>query len=628
MANSKDAAGDIYARSFRAWHEHQPRTGHGIDQQTTGEREDQTSYKRTVQATLEPEHYALLNLPRDCSQAQIKERYRHLSLTFHPDKLPTGKTSEAGQEAFMRIQNAAATVADPASRRIYDTLGQEGVEQAKRWPVALQTANIPPHLLRQIFKMNNKTKSSSYDQDDDDDVEDGGKGGRPVETDMTIHLHALQPGQSKGVPKMTMYQALLKNTFKVPLSSGYTLQATSTALSRPSTTQTGLALALQLNGHPTPTRSFEVGCSVLRPYYLTLKGTQSSEDGSQFCTIATGGMASALLSQQRMGSPSIPPVTMTVGQKVSEHSTAFMTYRTPTLGTVITQQPSSLTLGLTNDHQSTFLSEQIHTTAAGNQLRRKRTPAHYVNSSFLTLSAQDVALQSEISSYVLDGLYQLKAGCTAGLASGMSVFLALERQVTARIKASVQVSFMISTGLTTVRLRCERLGQRISLPIILGRRISPRIILGTLVLPVLSTLSYHYLFDRPRRRRRYQAKLQDLMVEHQDTLDRRRQQASEIQEVMRESALQRIAEESRKNGTSGYWQEGLTRHESSYRLDHHLSSLWFRFTHYRCHHSIADSCQLLRIANHTVKVKIKFARLLRPCLGRGQDAEGHLYIQK
>jgi len=63
------------------------------------------------------DHYAILGLDRDCTEAQIRQAYRLLSKRHHPDV--NGNSDEAGQRA--RELNAAyETLSDRARRRAYD----------------------------------------------------------------------------------------------------------------------------------------------------------------------------------------------------------------------------------------------------------------------------------------------------------------------------------------------------------------------------------------------------------------------------------------------------------------------------------------------------------------------------
>jgi molecular chaperone DnaJ len=67
--------------------------------------------------------YALLGVPRECSEAEIKKAYRKLAMEYHPDRNPS-----AGAEAkFKEITEAYEVLRDPQKRAAYDRYGKAGV---------------------------------------------------------------------------------------------------------------------------------------------------------------------------------------------------------------------------------------------------------------------------------------------------------------------------------------------------------------------------------------------------------------------------------------------------------------------------------------------------------------------
>jgi DnaJ-class molecular chaperone len=70
------------------------------------------------------DYYAILGVPRDAPEDQIKKAYRNLAMQFHPDKNP-GKESWAN-EKFKEINEAFGVLGNPEKRRQYDQFGVTG----------------------------------------------------------------------------------------------------------------------------------------------------------------------------------------------------------------------------------------------------------------------------------------------------------------------------------------------------------------------------------------------------------------------------------------------------------------------------------------------------------------------
>ena len=73
------------------------------------------------------DYYAILGVPRNATQEEIKRAYRRLALKYHPDRNPGNKTAE---EKFKEISEAYEVLSDPEKRAIYDTYGYSGLKSS------------------------------------------------------------------------------------------------------------------------------------------------------------------------------------------------------------------------------------------------------------------------------------------------------------------------------------------------------------------------------------------------------------------------------------------------------------------------------------------------------------------
>ena len=73
------------------------------------------------------DYYKVLELGRECSQEDIAESYRRLSLKNHP-KLSKGENTAKSEYNFQKLGEAYEVLSDCNLRRIYDIYGDEGLE--------------------------------------------------------------------------------------------------------------------------------------------------------------------------------------------------------------------------------------------------------------------------------------------------------------------------------------------------------------------------------------------------------------------------------------------------------------------------------------------------------------------
>ncbi|XP_072162889.1 dnaJ homolog subfamily C member 5-like [Diadema setosum] len=68
--------------------------------------------------------YALLNVPKDAKEDDIKKAYRKLALRLHPDK---NRDDPLATEKFKEVNRAHKVLSDEKKRQIYDEYGSFGI---------------------------------------------------------------------------------------------------------------------------------------------------------------------------------------------------------------------------------------------------------------------------------------------------------------------------------------------------------------------------------------------------------------------------------------------------------------------------------------------------------------------
>lgn len=77
------------------------------------------------QQSKDNKYYDLLGVSRDATPEQLKKAYRKLAIKHHPDKNPNDK--ETHEKIFKEVTTAYDVLKDPEKRKIYDDLGEEGL---------------------------------------------------------------------------------------------------------------------------------------------------------------------------------------------------------------------------------------------------------------------------------------------------------------------------------------------------------------------------------------------------------------------------------------------------------------------------------------------------------------------
>jgi DnaJ family protein B protein 13 len=73
------------------------------------------------------DYYKILELKRDCTDAQIKQAYRRKAIQWHPDK-NEGKREQA-EAKFLEISEAYAVLSNARFRAVFDQYGAKGLKQ-------------------------------------------------------------------------------------------------------------------------------------------------------------------------------------------------------------------------------------------------------------------------------------------------------------------------------------------------------------------------------------------------------------------------------------------------------------------------------------------------------------------
>ncbi|ORY35388.1 hypothetical protein BCR39DRAFT_509235 [Naematelia encephala] len=463
--------------------------------------------------------YAILNLDRNASEAEIRDRYRSLATTFHPDRQRDEVSRRAAHGRFQDIQHAYEVLTDSRQRTIYDMFGEAGLQT--NWE--LGPRNMTPEELRRQFQ---KEATEKLEMDTNALVKAKG--------DMTLFLDAravflprsawrrpekLQHDPISRIQRIAPGQITLKNSFETPINKQTQLVWEGQMITRSG--KGGANVMGTVRHQFSPKLWVEAGSSFLAPRVVSAKGTYVVNEHT-FVTM--NAVAQTILAP--------PRVVVRVGRQLYAETTGFITYSTGFFSlfswgkslspSIAASSQSSLSVGLTTSRR---------------------------NGSGWTVETSAGLLDSGVSadwSTRLLGI-TLKLGGSFSGSDGIKAFVSGDGKVTSLVRAGITVSVELS-GNIIMRLRFSRLGQRFALPILLSPDASPRILVFATLLPTISYIALHHFYLVPKKRSKIHERIKELREENAEFIAQKKNDAQQAIGLMERSVQVKAEAEKLKNG--------------------------------------------------------------------------------
>lgn len=280
----------------------------------------------------------------------------------------------------------------------------------------------------------------------------------------------------------------------------------------------------------SPKLSLEAGTTLLHPRMVTAK--VSCQAGKEsFINVET--------SIRGVSTP--PPVSIVLGTKVTKTSTGFVKFSTGTSYSFLALFPSFTNISFFQPRNGTVSNFTLGASAR--------------NYSINITTDQFLDGQVSVDCANIKPFGRRQHGWTLSTSFGVSFTGATSVNINTDKKLTENTSFglgvgasLLGSGALTMRLRISRLGQRLTLPIILSTQASARLVISTVLLPGISIASLQYFYLTPRRRKRIALRLQELREEAREDNQAKRKEALAAAELLTEQVARKREYELKNDG--------------------------------------------------------------------------------
>ncbi|PCH44875.1 DnaJ-domain-containing protein [Wolfiporia cocos MD-104 SS10] len=450
--------------------------------------------------------YTVLNLPKTASEYEIRERYRQLSVVFHPDRQHNEETKDTATKRFLEVQKAYEVLSDPINRRAYDLLGTQGLKTVHDVDLSgipreqLDTALIQKSQELEQLRLEKLIRpkgrliagidaSSLFGEVELYDY------GRPWYKRLVNKLAGVR--QSSFSVRHSVQSDLNEKT-SVILTGRASSRGALDADDSPAALRS--ALTGTIRHQYSPRINFVATANLLRASNLDLKTSYQDENTTVFCDLSfTRNLFKAVSLSSSTRPSAILPFSIGFSRRLFRGS--------PTEGTIVfnaTSAVPTLTVSVSSAHLFDYTVEgRVPPTLLGADpsIRPPSASGLSVFSSYWTVQATLAGLLSGVGGewgIVLAELgLRVKLGLQAGLGYVNWSFGGEWRRGGNSFGANVAL------GLQGVILRLEGsyLGQQLSLPVTLSDDRDTGLALWTTLIPSTALILTYTFILRPRRRK-------------------------------------------------------------------------------------------------------------------------------
>ncbi|KAI8902351.1 hypothetical protein BC833DRAFT_573954 [Globomyces pollinis-pini] len=455
--------------------------------------------------SLKEDYYAILNVDKNATDVDIKNAYKRLCMTFHPDKHHEN-ARQVAELKFHLIQKAYDSLIDPNKRHIYDLYGEDGLNES--WDL---TAPMDKDQIRKEFERRAKLKR---ELDEQNAVKS--KGEINIAFDATRLFMPNRGAKREGLLGLLDIESIpeIQHALVVHSWENRINDSNSVTLRGNVVSKNGLgsgSIVASVRHIVSPLLWGEVAGTI---------GDNSGIDMKIVKNFSSDIFSTLNLSFKNL--VNFPTASLMFGRKISTHTTGYITYR-PDLNEFFelsNNSTSSCTIGFVHAHEKVESGLDIK---AG------------LNSSYINV------FQTRPF-----GAIRGRLQVTVATDTGLSFSIGGDRKLDKSTRMGLAVECGSREGVS-FKLKVTRLGQRLSIPILISDTVDFKLALMSFAFPIIGYITVDRLVIRQWRQKRKERKLEELRKENSVTLEQRRQEAESAVALLADTIARKLeAEESRE----------------------------------------------------------------------------------
>ncbi|KAF9345833.1 hypothetical protein BGX26_002691, partial [Mortierella sp. AD094] len=467
------------------------------------------------------DYYAVLNVSKKASEEDIREAYKRMSRVFHPDQHSGSSLEEAAGTKFQVLTRAFEVLSNPQMRAAYDEYGEEGL--SSRWEVGhrIKTPQEARDEYARLAREKQQLELENLVRSRNEIIinVDASRVFERYHTPIPFGLPAQKNRTASifdALGRTDIMQLYMKNSFQTQFGPRTQVILGGSMSSRSGTGSGSIVGTLR---HTFSDKlSMELGASLLNPGSSLIKATYNIDQQTY-----VSGTAFA----RDFQGPT--PLVMTFGRRITKGATGYMTYRTGewALGSwgplpEDRQDFSSMSLGLKSIDSKESYYMELQAGVVQSHLLADRT-------------------------WTLDDSTRIRVGARLSNLAGLGASIGGDRRITQHTKLGLAVEIALSGGIA-FNIKVMRLGQSVTVPILLSSEFNPKFAFWTAIAPICAIAALDFGYIKPRRRRERTEKLQELRKVHAEFIANQKKEAEEAISLLRESTARKAKQEQNKDG--------------------------------------------------------------------------------